>query len=314
MALTEAPRATKLHKGDRNNQILLSKPEPYDTHGSRPPFGQSVEIFKASTNDSQIQTYPLIEDIPPNTSLVFPTGTVLCQAGAKKDETIIQIVSGGTGLTTVGEKAPVSGVEQTITLAVDAKVGDRLITVAALEKWVEAKREISFNNGVKVRTTVKAEKGATEIFVDAITVGTAAVGTTVITNGATANLNNYELVCSANSINRTQNGQTLTDYVFSSGLDALKDVATRERNFQVSGKFVPYDFGLERIEQSVEAGAAYMWMIASEGKKGGYTWSAHTIISSNSDTNAINQNKDTQFTLDVNGQALRYDYPQVINY
>lgn len=314
MAVTVAPRATKLHKGDRNNQILLSKPKPYDPNDYRPAFGQEVEIFAAATIDTEIQTYPLIEDIPPNTSLVFPTGSVLCQVGASKDDTIIQVVSGATALTTTGEKATVSGVEQVITLAVDVAVGDRILSVVALDESLEARREIEFNNGVKVRTTIAAARGATQIFVEAVTVGDIAAGTTVIPNGSTAALNNYELICSANSINRTQTGQTLTDYVFCSGLDALKDVSTRERNFQVSGKFVPYDFGLERIEQSVEQGAAYMWMIASEGKVGGYTWSAQVIISTNSDTNAINQNKDTSFTLEVNGEAARYDYPQVISY
>lgn len=314
MAIIAAPRATKLHKGDRNNQILLSKPAPFDPDAYRPAFGQQVELFSVPTIATEIQTYPLVEDIPPNTSLVFPAATVLCQVGASKDDTVIKVVSGATSLTTAGEKAPVSGVEQTITLAADAEVGDRFITVGALSDWVEANREIEFANGVKVRTSVKAAKGATQIFVDAVKVGDIASGTVVIPSGTVANLPNYELVCSANSINRTQNGQTLTDYVFCSGLDALKDVSTRERNFQVSGKFVPYDFGLERIEQSVEQGAAYMWMIASEGKEGGYTWSAQVIISSNSDTNAINQNKDTQFTLEVNGEVGRYKYPQVIKY
>lgn len=314
MAISLAPRATKLHKGDRNNQILLSKPSPYDPNGFRPPFGQEVEIFSVSTIDTELQTFPLIEDIPPNSILSFPSGDVTCQVGAKKDDTLIKVVGGAISLSTMQEKAPIAGIEQTITLANDVKVGDRSITVSALAESVEAKRQIEFDNGVKVRVSVAAAKNATQVFVEPVSVGDIANGTVVIPNASAANLPNYELVCSANSINRTQNGQTLTDYVFCSGLDALKDVSTRDRNFQISGKFVPYDFGLERIEQSVETGSAYMHMIASEGKPGGYIWSAQVIISSNSDTNAVNQNKDTQFTLEVNGLATRYNYPQVINY
>lgn len=315
MAIKAAPQATRLAKGDRNNQFWISKPRPYGEIDYRPAFGSEVELFAVSTNNSEIQVYPLIEDIPPNTTLVFPTATVTTLVGASKDDTIIKVASGGTGLTDATEKALVSGVEQSIVLAGDVAVGDRYIDVAALDDWVEAKRLITFaTSGVSVRTVKRENAGATRIFVEPVKVGSITDGTTVITNGDIANLPNYELVASANSVNRTQNGQTLTDYVFASGGDALKDVTTRDRNFAVSGKFVPYDFGLERVEQAIESGSTYMHFVSAEGKLGGYCWSGQGVISSNSDTNAVNQFKDTQFTMEVNGAIARMSYPQIINY
>lgn len=315
MAIKAAPQATKLAKADRNNQFWISKPRPFGEIDYRPAFGSTVELFSVPTIATEIQTYPLIEAIPPNTTLVFPAGSVTTLVGAKKDDTVIKVVSGATALTTAGEKAPVIGTEQTVVLAADVKVGDRYIDVVGLSDWIEANREITFTtSGVKVRTVKRENAGATRIFVEPVKVGTVAVGTTVIISGDAAALPNYELVASANSVNRTQNGQTLTDYVFASGGDALKDVTTRDRNFAVSGKFVPFDFGLERVEQAIDAGSTYMHFISSEGKLGGYTWSAEGVISSNSDTNAVNQFKDTQFTMEVNGAIERMSYPILVSY
>ena len=242
----------------------------------------------------------------------FGGTAITTTTAAGKDDTIIKVVAGAT--LAAGAKATTNGVEQVITLASDVAVGDRKITVNALEASVEKRRVIEFiNSGVSVTVARAAAAGETEIFVEAVTLGTVAAGTTVITTGDTANIEEYVLVCSANSVQRTGNAQILTDYVFCSGQDALKDVTTRDRNFQVSGLHVPQDFGLERVIQGIEGEGFKLWFISSD-KEGGFQWSAEAVLGADGETAAVNQFKQVNFTMEVNGQLQRYDYPHGVSY
>lgn len=314
MAIKAAPRARRILKVDRNQQFWLSKPRVPDEEISRPEFGQTVEAFSDLTaGANQMQVFPLVEPLAANTTLDFGGVAVVTTVAADKDDTIVRVVPGSA--VAAFSKATTLGIEQIITLATDLVVGARAVEVNALAASVESNRPFKLNtSGVEFKTVRSANAGDTVLYIEPVTVGTTAVGTTVAVAGDTVSVEEYVLVNSANSVQRTGNAQILTDYVFSSGQDALKDVTTRDRSFAVSGLHVPGDFGLERVQQAIlENEGAKIWFISSDAK-GGFQWSANAVLGQDGDTTAVNQFKQVNFTVEVNGQLYRYDYPHLVNY
>jgi hypothetical protein len=321
MAVKAAPKVTRLVKADRNKQIWISKPRPFEEIEFRPPFGSTVKLetalgATAANAIVNLSTYPLIEDIPPNTTLSFTGGTVVTTVGASKDDLIVP-VKASAAITSIAAKATanISDIETVVTLASDVAVGDEVIDVSALEEWVEKGRVLTFaTSKISVTVTRRAEKNATKIYVKRVKLGSTAAGEVIALSGDMASIPNYEIILSANSVNRTGNAQVLTDYVYASGEDALKDVTTADRNFAVSGKQAPNDPGLQRVINSTAAGQGRYCYFVSTDPEGGFQWSAQAVISTDGDTGAVNQYKDVNFTVEVNGRLYQMDYPHLINY
>ncbi len=308
-----------IQKVGRNDQFLLSKLRyPHETE-FRPHFGQTVKCFaNATSGATSIQVYPLIEPILPNTTLSFvgtsTSADVLVTEYIDKDSTVI-LCEATTGAVNAGATATTNNIEQVVTLANPIEVGAEYIDVVALTYSVEKNRPLKFSNGVTVKSIVEAPAGASRIWVEPVVWGLNPVGTEVVPTGDSVQLEEYIIVCSLNSVQRTGNAQTLTDYLFCLGTDALKDVTTRDRQFQVSGLTLPGDFGYERIFQQVESGLGERkaWIISS-GDVEGNQWSCRVSIGQDSENKQINTYGQLSATFEVDGVLKRYRYPHVAKY
>ncbi|MGK7899085.1 MAG: hypothetical protein AB4372_37075 [Xenococcus sp. (in: cyanobacteria)] len=209
-------------------------------HSLRRPFGSQIELRGAalSGGESSIDVRPMKEDLPPGTILPFPSGSITLNTGATKGAISIDNVTVPVASYGQGEVANTSDVEQVITLAQDVTVGDRSIIVNALDELVEKGRILHLPGGFRFRVTKDRhhQKGEQEIFGELVSSTIGSLSGVIVNTGGTIIVPEYELVCSADSIQDQSNAQSLTDYLFLAGQDASKDDVTRDRTLTLTGK------------------------------------------------------------------------------
>lgn len=284
----------------------------------RRPFGSIIELRGTALagGETDILVRPLKEDLPPGTILTFPSGAITLLAGANKGAKEIKNVTVPVAAYGVGEVANTSNIEQVITLSADLVAGDRQIIVNATDELIEKGRILTFNNGIKFEVTKDChfEAGSQEIFGELVASSVGSLTGTLVATGGTAIIPEYELVCSADSIQGQNNAQSLTDFLFKDGQNANKDVVTRDRTFTITGKEIESDFGYRRIlEQTlggIESGNEKAYFIAVSGYKGRQVGALCCI--GNESLNAQNNQRNTlNASIEVDGAIVEYDYPHV---
>lgn len=299
-----------------DTEFYLGKPRR--NNNTRPAFGSQIELrgTALSGGESSIDVRPLKEDLPPGTILPFPSGSITLNSGATKGAISIDNVTVPVATYAQGEIAKTSDIEQVITLAQDVTVGDRSIIVNALDELLEKGRILTLPGGFEFQASKDRhhEAGEQEIFGELLSRSIGSLSGVIANTGGTIVLPEYELICSADSIQNQNNSQSLTDYLFKDGPDASKDVVTRDRTFTITGKELKSDFAYDRlVEQTlggIQSSKEKCYFIAVSGLDGRQV-GGRCIIGNESLNANVNQRNTLNATIEVDGKLSRYNYPHL---